>query len=706
MSKLWKISMVGLLVMSSVVTYTTMSPAASLSTSPTPGGTWVSPTSAPFISGLTIDGVSCGSTNCVAIGYPCGPAGCGGALKGQILVSADNAKTWKSAAEPANITNESSVGCFKNYCLAIASKNNTAVLLRSSNGGASWVVAPGPAANWREVYCNNTGQCWVGGYEGMKSVMAMTPNVGLSWTLWNTPSPLAQIYKLSCSSSTNCIIIGYTNVPSPLSYATVNAGVTWIKIPATSAFDFYTGLDCGSPLHCIALQHGQTYITTNGGITWNTRPGPDGTLMAVSCYDSLHCFAGGGTEPTPIGGPALMFYSADGGISWTKQSTPIKGDAQIAALYCRSNLCVAGGDGHILSETPFLLSDPLAPAQQGLPISAPGRVGQISVAKIELPAAGYTYNPSDYSLQVSWHAPKKTGNAPITLYSVDLCNTTNISQCANAGNFCITSSKWPECSGSLGGTIRNYTAYGASAKYSQYVTLSSQGLNPVLSNLFVMVDVSNRAGTSSERYSHKFSFPSTPCDQSANSPGCIEWYFPATAPSTSDPRALEIQNLLTDMTLGELSNLPSSSGSLATLLNQQVSDPTLYSCLRNFNISFTSLARSNNFVQEIMSYLDPLSGANWDGGAANSELNSAISSIATKWVLTPNGTLRDALASFLADNVETKAMQAALGRVIGAFVGAGETVLNQTIASQAWVDLEDGLMNNNPNLCSFKSTYN
>jgi len=344
-----------------------------------------------------------------------------------------------------------------------------------------------------------------------------------------------------------------------------------------------------------------------------------------------------------------------------------------------------------------------SPTTTTTPLGPPGRVGSIKVSKIKVPSVGYTYSPTNYELEVSWHAPKKTGGFPITGYLVDLCNEQQ-TDCLDNGYFCPITTQ-THCSGSISSTL-----LAAQGLVTQYVQTANNVTTPVLSNLYFVVKARTRVGVSLKRPSKAFSFPSTPCSSGQRPLRCLEWYFPATPPDPNQSfppwvaDSTQVQDLLLSMVLGDLGDFPSQSGPASSVLNYNTSDSNEYVCMRNFAISFTKLSNDNKFVQQAMSYLNPFDAASWDGGAANSALNGLLNQVIEKWMLSPTGSLQAALTGFLQANAETTAVRAALAAVIGSFVSAGQAQINQNIASQAWDDLSTGLNSANPAACSFSTT--
>ncbi len=179
---------------------------------------------------------------------------------------------------------------------------------------------------------------------------------------WSNHSPTtypthltdSSLNGVSCIGSTTltCASVGFyqtttlTN-PQPIIYFSSNSGVSWTYATPAAATstngNYLESVSCttannAAGLQCIAVGY---YISTGGntrpmsysstdGNTWTlnttfTLPNVTNllgvSLKSVSCSDSSHCVAVGSYSYTGTPTQPLIYYSTDGGVTWTLVTT-------------------------------------------------------------------------------------------------------------------------------------------------------------------------------------------------------------------------------------------------------------------------------------------------------------------------------------------------------------------------------------------------
>ncbi len=184
-------------------------------------------------------------------------------------------------------------------------------------------------------------------------------NAGQAWSNYSPtsyPTNLtgSSLNGVSCIGSTalTCASVGFyqtttlTN-PQPIIYFSSNSGVSWTYATPTAATstnsNYLESVSCttannAAGLQCIAVGY---YVITGGvsrpmsysstdGSTWNlnttfTLPNVSNlqgvSLKSVSCSDSSHCVAVGSYSYTGAPTQPLIYYSTNGGATWTLVTT-------------------------------------------------------------------------------------------------------------------------------------------------------------------------------------------------------------------------------------------------------------------------------------------------------------------------------------------------------------------------------------------------
>ena len=316
---------------------------------------------------LSFNSVSCVGTKCLAVGYPCAPAGCGGSIPSQVFVSSNAGASWRLVPIAATYTTLSSLVCATaTRCLVVAEKlvgdSSELVILRSLTGGASWspVALPSGFSPYR-VTCPTASTCWSVGSRTSSAMAAVarTSNFGNRWVQVNAPTGVGTLSAVACSSAARCLVVSGGATPQSASVRlTLNGGATWRAVATPPGFGSFGAIACTNVRHCVMVGYSMAAVSTDGGLTWSSRSVPKtASLFAVSCASSARCIAVG--QFTPVSGPPAVFMTTNGGASWVAQSVPTASPGLLNAVSCGTLHCVSVGyvSPSVTSASPFMIRD-------------------------------------------------------------------------------------------------------------------------------------------------------------------------------------------------------------------------------------------------------------------------------------------------------------------------------------------------------------
>ncbi len=286
------------------------------------------------------------STECFAVGYG----------KGSVVLRTTNGgNTWQGTSLPSgfglSLGNLDAISCpTSSDCFAVGrgyTSNNTspAVLIETTDGGNTWQgtrLPSGLGLSLGYLYtisCSTSTECLAVGY-GKGSVVLRTTNGGDTWQGTSLPSGFgfsnSNLNAISCPTSTECFTSGRGSVV----LRTTNGGNTWQGTRLPSGLGLSGGnfdaISCPMSTECLAVGYGNGDLdavlvkTTNGGNTWQVTRLPSGLGIsgdksdAISCPTSTECFAAGGddTQESDNTNPAVLIETTDGGRSWHTASLP------------------------------------------------------------------------------------------------------------------------------------------------------------------------------------------------------------------------------------------------------------------------------------------------------------------------------------------------------------------------------------------------
>jgi photosystem II stability/assembly factor-like uncharacterized protein len=185
----------------------------------------------------------------------------------QLVISSDGGHNWNAIAEPpfgSSALTPESVACAQRFCIVIGSDVNGHIPADVTDA-------------------------------------ALTTNLGKSWTLISLPPRMSSVQAMSCAASGQCFLVYDTSSHqfSDIS-TTADRGTTWRQVKKAPGFTSLGGFSCPSARSCIYLADQVLEMTSNGGRSWTSSPGPfsrrhDNNISAFSlaCTTVTQCLIGG-----------------------------------------------------------------------------------------------------------------------------------------------------------------------------------------------------------------------------------------------------------------------------------------------------------------------------------------------------------------------------------------------------------------------------
>jgi photosystem II stability/assembly factor-like uncharacterized protein len=276
--------------------------------------------------------------------------------------------------EPGDVTCPIATACYVtgNGATSASGPADYDSLYFSDNLGASWSVLalPSGLSFTSSLSCFSATGCAAGGVIGGHSVLVTTVDGAHQWTVMPVSTP-GEIVKLRCQSAVACsgIVASAATAASISSdglldhadenfVSTTDGGVSWATNPLPAANDVVSSLDCSSSTDCIVIGYpagrnqivsGFVRVTVDAGKSWTEGQLPSGFgfenfLSQISCGSATHCMAIGLTaeanpaqcvganQDPPVGTDtcsssattlvSAVVTTADGGLSWQQQALP------------------------------------------------------------------------------------------------------------------------------------------------------------------------------------------------------------------------------------------------------------------------------------------------------------------------------------------------------------------------------------------------
>ena len=329
------------------------------------GSSWSSMNSPNGGSADFLDGVSCVSSLCTAVGQN----------DGKTLIEMWKGSTWSlvSSLNPSGTDLLSGVSCGSSTVCTAAGDYNNALTLIEKWSGSSWSIVSSPNTTGTlnntlsGVSCVGSSFCMAVGYYHTDTNLERTLTERWSGTSWNVVTSANtsstqddELNGVSCFSSSFCMAAGdFFNGTNYQTLIEKWDGSTWSllsSINTSPTQDNYLGkASCVGTTFCMATgryfngANWQTLAEEWNGGSWslvtspNTSSTQDNFLKGVSCFSRTFCMAAGYYLN---GGVNQTLSEKWNGGSWSLVSSPNRGtqDNFLYSVTCTSTgFCMAAG---------------------------------------------------------------------------------------------------------------------------------------------------------------------------------------------------------------------------------------------------------------------------------------------------------------------------------------------------------------------------
>jgi hypothetical protein len=307
--------------------------------------------------------VSCPSTQvCVAVGGTTTDR----STPADTLHSGDGGSSWSAGTLPSGLNALGTISCASaSYCVAggIGMPGFPGgVVAVTRDGGVTWSRGslPNSASVLGALSCPSPSRCVAVSLDPQGQQTRLSTDGGISWRTiaipqdtepdndsddaWATTSlpgsrvnggPGVVVHSLSCPNSSRCVVVGsgttQTGQGITLALYSTNSGASWREttLPTSAGYQLFA-VTCPSANNCVAVgslgadeTRGAALFSHDGGVTWTlgTVPATAGNLASLSCSSVADCVAvvgaAGGQAGNPPNAPGGVFFTHDGGASWS-----------------------------------------------------------------------------------------------------------------------------------------------------------------------------------------------------------------------------------------------------------------------------------------------------------------------------------------------------------------------------------------------------
>jgi hypothetical protein len=276
------------------------------------------------------------------------------------LAKLSHVRHWSERVTPAGV-NVALIGVScgnEKHCVAIGasqgSLTQSGVIIESSDGGATWShLKTQQGITFTGVSCFDALHCMVVGteVEDQYSLVEVTSDGGVEWTLHALSSGISWLGSLVCLSQTHCLA-GGANGLTPLLARTSDDAKTWNLVSLPTSVSSINALVCPTASYCLAGGSGPgpeasspsvVLASKDQGVSWSLLASiaqPSG-MGQISCLNATRCVGDIFSGATTSAGLGSALWTNDGGKSWRKSA------AIGSSVSCAQTLCLSvGGSNH------------------------------------------------------------------------------------------------------------------------------------------------------------------------------------------------------------------------------------------------------------------------------------------------------------------------------------------------------------------------
>lgn len=202
-------------------------------------------------------------------------------------------------------------------------------VFRSSDAGATWTGAAATPADFEaaDLHFTTLLDGWVAGSGFSSGALFHTTNGGASWDAADGPAGGYVAVDFEGAS-------GWTVNVGAIFYRSTNSGATWTQMPLPGALQSNSDMEFfNESIGYVVGRFGTAARTSDGGVTWQELPTPDTNAMLTD----IHLLAANELWVSTASGVA--YHSATGGLSWSVLDTETTGFGNFSAI-----TAVPGGD--------------------------------------------------------------------------------------------------------------------------------------------------------------------------------------------------------------------------------------------------------------------------------------------------------------------------------------------------------------------------
>ncbi len=237
--------------------------------------------------------------------------------------------------------------------------NNTVKVFKTTDGGLTWNLMPNlPAASYTYncVYAVDENNIYLGtSSDGVQRLIVKTSNGGANWIVQSLPgSTIVDIKDIEFQNSNTGYVCGNSvaNNPSYFAYTTDGGNVWTEAIFPNKEHGLYDIEIAGSNVYTLGGNFNHYYTTTNLGVTWDSvyYGDPSNTNQPFDWF--VYTFDISGSNVIVSGMYGKINLSNDNGVSWRNKNYSVgNNNATFSGIYAQpgtGNVWACGTNGLIL----------------------------------------------------------------------------------------------------------------------------------------------------------------------------------------------------------------------------------------------------------------------------------------------------------------------------------------------------------------------